>query len=332
MNKTYIDIKNVHKSFQKNEVFGSIQLSLNKGEILSLVGPSGTGKSTFLRCLAGLDQFSSGDVLIEGKTILSKKTKDRPIGMVFQQPLLFPHLTILENVTYGLRLHKKKKEADIVGMKYMKFVGLEGYTQMYPHSLSGGQQQRVALIRALIVKPKLLLLDEPFSSLDPDLRRELRDGVRQLLKKEGMTAIFVTHDREEAMLLGDRVAVLANGSLQQIGNPQDVYEHPYNQTVAHFFSDALVVDEHHYIRNYDLNWTDSKVGHSTENIFYRAEWLNESYHYGKRYAHVKMIEKNRRLVLPIDLDFRRVAHGEMGYIRARQSTKCRFNKEGKFNE
>ncbi|TDL30479.1 ABC transporter ATP-binding protein [Jeotgalibacillus sp. S-D1] len=323
MNKVYFEVKGASKSFKTKSIFQSVSFSLQQKEILSLVGPSGTGKSTLLRSIAGLEPLSSGDLYINGVSMSQKKMKDRPIGMVFQQPLLFPHLTILENVIYGLRLKKKKREAEIEGLRFLQSVGLIDYKDAYPHSLSGGQQQRVALIRALIVKPKLLLLDEPFSNLDPDLRRELRDWVLKLLKQEGMTAIFVTHDREEAMLLGDRVAVLAEGSLQQIGPPRLVYDEPANELVARFYSDALIVDQNHYILNQHLSWS-AHPNPADDQLFFEAEWLNDTYQYGQRYAHVKLLKTNRRYVVPLQSDEHAMINGERGFICARKAAIHRF--------
>ncbi|TFD98298.1 ABC transporter ATP-binding protein [Jeotgalibacillus sp. R-1-5s-1] len=299
MSRPFIEVDHVSKQFKKNDVFSNLSFSLKEGEVLSLVGPSGTGKSTLLRCLAGIEAFTSGEVLIEGNSILQTAAKDRPIGMVFQQALLFPHLTILENVTYGLRLHTAKREAVIEGLKYLKLVGLEDYKNEYPHALSGGQQQRVSLVRALILKPKLLLLDEPFSSLDPELRRELRGWVKELLRKENTTSIFVTHDREEAMLLGDRVAVLAEGVIQQQGRPKEVYDHPVNRLVARLYSDAFVLDHDSYCLTEHLEWLSEKQeGYEC----FQAEWVNDTYQHGQRYAHIRLSGDQGRYVIPVPRD------------------------------
>lgn len=331
MKKSYFELKSASKSFKTKLIFQSVSFSLQKKELLSLVGPSGTGKSTLLRCIAGLDSFSSGDLFFNGVSMNQKEMKDRPIGMVFQQPLLFPHLTILENVTYGLRLKKKKREAEIEGLRYLRSVGLIDYKDDFPHSLSGGQQQRVALIRALIVKPKLLLLDEPFSNLDPDLRRELRDWVLKLLKQEEMTAIFVTHDREEAMLLGDRVAVLAEGAIQQIGPPRLVYDEPSNELVARYYSDAFIVDQNHFILTQHLSWSARQYP-TADQLFFEAEWLNDTYQYGQRYAHVKLLQTNRRYVVPVQPDEQAFRNGERGFIGAQRKMIRRFTGREELDE
>ncbi|KIL48747.1 ABC transporter ATP-binding protein [Jeotgalibacillus campisalis] len=311
---TYFSLKKATKVYQEKAIFTDVQFSLEKGEILSLVGPSGTGKSTLLRCMAGLEHFTSGQALLEDQPAEHRKTNERTVGMVFQQPLLFPHLTILENVIYGLKLKRSKREAATEGIKYIKSVGLEDYTHAYPHELSGGQQQRVALIRALVLKPKLLLLDEPFSSLDPDLRRELRDWVRMLLKKEKMTAVFVTHDREEAMLLGDKVAVLAEGTIQQIGIPRQVYEHPANKLVARHYADVIVLNEDEYAPNHLFVWSKSKEAFSEEYHVLEAHWLNQTYQFGDSYAHVQLTDTKRRHIIPVRQNLSHLTPGEIGYV------------------
>jgi ABC-type Fe3+/spermidine/putrescine transport system ATPase subunit len=197
------------KAFNDQIVFDQVRLEMKQGEILSLVGPSGTGKSTLLRCIAGLEQLTLGQIYIEGIDVTNLQANKRPVVMMFQQTLLFPHMTVLENVTYGLKMRKvKKKRRNEEGMELLEKVEMAKYANYYPYECSGGQQQRIALARALITKPKLLLLDEPFSSLDTDLRSSIRDWVRRLLKEEEITAIFVTHDKEESMIMGDLVAVM----------------------------------------------------------------------------------------------------------------------------
>jgi ABC-type Fe3+/spermidine/putrescine transport system ATPase subunit len=217
------------------------------------VGPSGCGKTTLLRCIAGLEFPSNGAIILSGQIITKQRAEKRPIVMMFQQPLLFPHLTVIENIIYGLKGHRiKKREQLAMGHSFLEKIELTEYAERYPYELSGGQKQRVALARALILKPRLLLLDEPFSSLDPALRGTIRSWVRGILKEQGMTAIFVTHDKEEAMIMGDQLAVMKDGSIQQIGKPLDVYLKPKNKQVAEFFCDGLTVDEHWFIPTQSL--------------------------------------------------------------------------------
>lgn len=290
MSLPYLHVKNVSKTFGTADIFTDLSFALEKGEILSLAGPSGTGKSTLLRCIAGLDYFSGGEVMIEGADLLNQPVKQRPVGMVFQQALLFPHMTLLENVAYGKKITDGKKKAYELAHSYLKEVGLDQQVDQYPHELSGGQQQRAALVRAMLLKPKLLLLDEPFSSLDPGLRKDLREWVRAFLKKEEMTSIFVTHDREEAMLLGDRTAVMAEGRIQQIGQPEELYYTPHNALVASLYSDVIVLDEARYCPAEHAEWSAEK-GAAGEWI--PAEWVNETYHFGRRFAHIRLDTGNR---------------------------------------
>ncbi|WP_084034516.1 ABC transporter ATP-binding protein [Anaerobacillus alkalilacustris] len=235
-------VKRLTKTYHGQKVLSDLSFAVAKGELISLVGPSGCGKSTLLRCLAGLSSGTSGTIELNGEDITNRSTEKRPIVMMFQQPLLFPHLTILQNVTYGLKYQKpkvKKSERIERGLGILEKVEIASLAHRYPNEISGGQQQRVSLARALILNPALLLLDEPFSSLDPPLRTSLRKWVREFLKKEGVTALFVTHDREEAMVIGDRIAVMKDGTFQQFATPEEVYSQPENATVAGLFSEGL---------------------------------------------------------------------------------------------
>ncbi|WP_051314808.1 ABC transporter ATP-binding protein [Alteribacter aurantiacus] len=237
---SFLHIEQLQKRYEGQTIFEDVTLSLNKGEILSLVGPSGTGKSTLLRCLAGLEQVTTGQVRINGQDMSNVKAEERSVVLMFQHPLLFPHMTVLENVTYGLRIRgMKKKERNRLGLTMLEKVELDDYGHRYPSECSGGQQQRIALARALIIKPDLLLLDEPFASLDTTLRLSLRAWIRNLLKDENMTAIFVTHDRDEAAFMGDKLAVLGEKTVLQIGSPTDVMERPESRHVTNIITDGL---------------------------------------------------------------------------------------------
>ncbi|MBW2514511.1 MAG: ABC transporter ATP-binding protein, partial [Deltaproteobacteria bacterium] len=232
----YIDIQNLYKSFKNIVAVNRIQLGVKKGEMLTLLGPSGCGKTTTLRCIAGLEKPEEGDIVIDGRPLLSEgfvQPSKRGIGMVFQNYAVWPHMKVFNNVAYGLKLQKlpknevRKKTGDV-----LELVGLGGLEDRYPSQLSGGQQQRVALARALVRNPKVLLLDEPLSNLDAKLREELRFEIKSLVRRMGITAVYVTHDQAEAMVISDRIAVMDSGNIVQIGTPQDIYQTPANKFVA----------------------------------------------------------------------------------------------------
>lgn len=245
MKAPLLECQQLKKDFSGKRVFDDLDLSFWPGELISLVGPSGSGKTTFLRCLAGLEKVDGGRIVLDGKDITESRIGQLPIVMMFQQPLLFPHLTVMENIVYGLKA-KGANRKDIklsAGFGMLKKIDMEDFAEHYPYQLSGGQQQRVSLARALIVKPQILLLDEPFSNLDAELRATIRSWVKGILQQEGVTALFVTHDQEEAMIMGDRIAVLKAGTIQQTGRPLEVYRSPSSKIVAEFFADGLVFDD-----------------------------------------------------------------------------------------
>lgn len=221
-----------------------ISLHLKQGEILGLLGPSGCGKTTLLRLIAGFEQADEGQLLLNGQVIAGARQwtspEQRMIGMVFQDFALFPHLTVADNVTFGL--HQTKQISAAVKQQrqteVLRLVGLLGMENRYPHELSGGQQQRVALARALAPQPQLVLLDEPLSNLDVQVRLRLRQELRDILKTAGTTAVFVTHDQEEALAIADQVAVMRQGCLEQMGTPEEIYQQPQSQFVAEFVTQA----------------------------------------------------------------------------------------------
>ena len=221
-----------------------ISFQLKQGEILGLLGPSGCGKTTLLRLIAGFEQAESGHLWLNGQVIAGARQwtspEQRMIGMVFQDFALFPHLTVADNVSFGLQQAKKRAAEDPQQRQteVLKLVGLLGMENRYPHELSGGQQQRVALARALAPQPQLVLLDEPLSNLDVQVRLRLRQELRDILKAAGTTAIFVTHDQEEALAIADQVAVMRQGCLEQIGTPEEIYQQPRSQFVAEFVTQA----------------------------------------------------------------------------------------------
>jgi len=233
-----LSVQDVSKSFEGTTVIEDCSLEVGWGEMVSLLGPSGCGKTTLLRIIAGLERADRGTIHIAGTHVAGNGTwvrpEDRNVGMVFQDWALFPHLDVARNVGYGVPRAKRTTEV----AKTLELVNLPGMQDRLPETLSGGQQQRVALARALAPQPTALLLDEPFSNLDSALRREVRTEVRQLLQATGMTAVFVTHDREEALVLGDRVAVMDAGRIVQIGSPAEIYQQPASPWVAAFIGDV----------------------------------------------------------------------------------------------
>ena len=240
---SYIEFKSISKFYGENEVLKKLDLSINKGELITLLGPSGCGKSTLLRCLAGLESSSNGSILLDGKDITNVDTTKRQIGMVFQKYSLFPNMTVKENIAFGLKVMKvNKKEIEEKTNKMIKIVGLEGRENHYPRQLSGGQQQRVALARAIVTEPKVLLLDEPLSAIDALLRKKLQDQIRSIVKELGITTIFVTHDQDEAMVMSDRVYLFNNGKIEQFGNPVEMYTHPKTYFAAKFMGNYNVVE------------------------------------------------------------------------------------------
>ena len=234
----FIEIRNLFKSFKDVVAVNRIELEVNKGEMLTLLGPSGCGKTTTLRCIAGLEKPEEGDIIIDGKPMLSEgfvQPAKRGIGMVFQNYAVWPHMKVYKNIVYGLNLKKLPKQSiKEKARQVLELVGLSGLEDRYPGQLSGGQQQRVALARALVTNPKVLLLDEPLSNLDAKLREDLRFEIKELVRRMGITSVYVTHDQAEAMVISDRIVVMDSGNVVQIGTPEEIYEKPANRFVADF--------------------------------------------------------------------------------------------------
>jgi iron(III) transport system ATP-binding protein len=234
----FIEIQNLFKRFKKVVAINRIQLEVEKGEMLTLLGPSGCGKTTTLRCIAGLERPDEGDIVIDGKPMLSQgfvEPSKRGIGMVFQNYAVWPHMKVYNNIVYGLKIQKmSRQQMNEKALNVLELVGLSGLEDRYPSQLSGGQQQRVALARALVGNPKVLLLDEPLSNLDAKLREELRFEIKSLVRRMGITSVYVTHDQAEAMVISDRIAVMNSGNVVQIGTANEIYEKPANKFVADF--------------------------------------------------------------------------------------------------
>lgn len=239
-----IHIEELKKVYDNGyEALKSINLEVNEGELVCLLGPSGCGKTTILNLLAGLLDPTSGDIKFDGESIIDKHPKDRNIGIVFQNYALYPHMTVLENVMFPLTVGKNKmpkSEAMEIANKYMKITSIEELADKKPGQMSGGQQQRVAITRALVQKPKILLLDEPLSNLDARLRLKIREEIRRLVKEIGITTIFVTHDQEEALSISDRIVLMNKGVVQQFDIPQNLYLEPENLFVAKFMGNPII--------------------------------------------------------------------------------------------
>ena len=232
---SYIRFEHLYKSFGQHEVLKDINLEIEQGQLVTLLGPSGCGKSTLLRCLAGLEAVTAGKVYLDGKDITNVSPKDRDVGMVFQQYSLFPNLTVAQNVAFGLKMKKTppdRTEEKVKGM--LKIVGLSDKAGQYPSQLSGGQQQRAALARAIVIQPKVLLLDEPLSAIDALLRRSLQIEIRKIQRDFNMTAIFVTHDQDEAMVMSDVIHLIHQGVIEQSANPTEMYTRPATKFAATF--------------------------------------------------------------------------------------------------
>lgn len=240
--RTHVVIEGLEKQYGDVTAVEKLSLSLAKGELLVLVGPSGCGKSTTLRCIAGLEEPSAGDIRIRGESVVGKRPEDRSIAMVFQNYALYPHKTARENIGFGLRMTTDLSKADINDRveSVAEMLGIEDLLEQQPKSLSGGQQQRVALGRAIVRDPAAFLLDEPLSNLDATLRSRMRTEIQELQQDLDATTIYVTHDQTEAMTLGDRVAVLNAGRLQQVDAPQQLYDFPQNRFVAEFIGDPAM--------------------------------------------------------------------------------------------
>lgn len=236
-------IVGVSKRFGETSVLQNITFHVAEGEALVLLGASGSGKTTILRIIAGLEQPYTGQIILHNKDVTELPARERGVGVIFQSYALFPKMTVEKNIGYGLRIrHRKRKEVKKIVNELLELVQLQEHRKKYPSQLSGGQQQRVAIARTLAYKPEVLLFDEPFGALDAQTRGHLRREIRALLKKVNVPAIFITHDQEEALELGDRIAVINVGNIEQIGTPAEVYNNPASEYVATFLGAANILD------------------------------------------------------------------------------------------
>jgi sulfate transport system ATP-binding protein len=239
-----ITLSNITKNFGTARALHGVDLEIQPGEFIALLGPSGSGKTTLLRIIAGLEFQDEGTVDFDGEDVSNLPVADRHVGFVFQNYALFRHMTVGENVAFGLSVAKNrrpKRERRARAQELLRLVQLAGLAERYPAQLSGGQRQRVALARALAIEPRLLLLDEPFGALDAKVRKDLRRWLRDLHKSMGLTSVFVTHDQEEALELADRVVVMSHGRIEQIGTPEEIYSHPATPFVSAFVGETNVL-------------------------------------------------------------------------------------------
>ncbi|MBI1774564.1 MAG: ABC transporter ATP-binding protein [Proteobacteria bacterium] len=252
INPVRLRLDRISVQLSGHRIIEDLSLLVEPGEIISLLGPSGCGKTTTLRVIAGIIRPDSGDVWLDARRVTNLPSHQRNVGMVFQNYALFPHMSLIENVLFGLKMQSvPTEERHVRAARMLEFLQLSAFANSYPDKLSGGQQQRAALARTLVVQPAVLLLDEPLSALDRQLRDAMRTELRTLLKQVGITTIIVTHDQEEALTLADRVAVMRDGKIEQIGVPREVYHHPANRFVASFIGhtnyipgQVLTMDDH----------------------------------------------------------------------------------------
>jgi sulfate/thiosulfate transport system ATP-binding protein len=255
-----IEVRNIHKTFGKFHALKGIDLQVGTGELIALLGPSGSGKTSLLRIIAGLENADTGTVLFHGEDATTQSVKDRKVGFVFQHYALFKHMTVFENVAFGLKVKSGKERPSKEAIKrsvneMLGLVQIDWLADRFPSQLSGGQRQRVALARALIIEPKVLLLDEPFGALDAKVRKELRRWLRRLHHDMKITSLFVTHDQEEALEVADRVVIMDHGTIAQIGSPEEVYDHPATPFVYEFLGNVNHLSQEEgkgYVRPHDL--------------------------------------------------------------------------------
>ncbi|MEO8714242.1 MAG: ABC transporter ATP-binding protein [Acetobacteraceae bacterium] len=234
-----VEFRRVSKHYGPVTAVEDVSFAIERGQLATMLGPSGCGKTTMLRMIAGLEQTSAGQILIGGRNVTGMSAAERDVSMVFQSYALFPHMTVLENVCYGLRAGGlAKKSAVEQAASKLALLGLSGFEKRLPSELSGGQQQRVAVARAIVLEPQVLLFDEPLSNLDAKLRRRVRDEIRALQQELGLTVVYVTHDQQEALAVSDRVIVMAAGRIAQDGTPRELYERPATSFIADFIGDS----------------------------------------------------------------------------------------------
>lgn len=292
-----LTVNQLSKSFSDHKrILNTIHFSLQQGKVLSIVGPSGSGKTTLLRILAGLESPDQGTVWINGQDMTTFKANKRPVSLVFQQPLLFPHMSVKQNIQFGAKVAKKHDRSSDL----LEAIGLSHVANNRPDQLSGGQQQRVALARAMATEPDLLLFDEPFSHLDRQLRQEMRNWVKLFLKERDMTAIFVTHDTEEAEMLGDNMGVFYDGQFQQLAPPMELHHAPATPFVARFLGGHLLLESHHYIPLADCSFFP--LEETSRSL--RAKVRSYTYIHGQLMGHLVLEGLDQSITMPVPLSIK----------------------------
>ncbi|MCQ6559101.1 sulfate/molybdate ABC transporter ATP-binding protein [Paenibacillus mendelii] len=258
----HIEVNGLNKQFGDFQAVRDVSFEIERGHLIGLLGPSGGGKTSILRMLAGLEAPTSGDIIFHGKRVNDLPPQERGIGFVFQNYALFKHMTVYDNVAFGLKVKKQAKEQirERV-MSLVELTGLKGFEHRYPHQLSGGQRQRVAFARALAPEPQLLLLDEPFAAIDAKIRSELRTWLKEMIERLGITSIFVTHDQDEAIEVADEIMIINKGRLEQKGSPWDIYKNPQTQFVASFIGESTIVERVERLKGFEnaTNWPGTQA-------------------------------------------------------------------------
>ena len=291
----FLSIENINFSYEKNEVIKNFSLEVEEGSFTTLLGSSGSGKTTLLRLLMGFLEPSDGKILIEGKSINGVLPNKRGMGFVFQDYALFPHLTVEQNLLYGLKRNGKKEENSELVLKTASSLGIDSLLRRFPAELSGGQQQRVALGRALVLKPRVLLMDEPLSSLDTNLRQKVRGELKEIQQKLKITTVYVTHDQEEALSLSDKIAVMNNGRLVQYGSPYEIYFEPEDRFTASFIGRANFI-ENKMVRPEWIKLEKKENECELKGIVTGCEFLGDTTRYTVELADGKTITADRSTV------------------------------------
>jgi len=275
----HVTVRNLNKKFGSFQAAKDINFDIQKGKLIGLLGPSGGGKTTILRMLAGLETPSSGDIYFHGKKVNNQAPQERKIGFVFQNYALFRHMTVSENIAFGLTIQKQPKSyIETKVSQLIDLTGLTGLEKRYPHQLSGGQRQRVAFARALAPEPQLLLLDEPFAAIDAKVRKELRAWLKEMIQRLDVTSIFVTHDQEEAIEIADEIIIINSGQVEQVGTPMEIYKHPKSSFVANFIGESNTIKEISKLQGFEKyeNSGEAMIRPEFIEIFRGNEVINRS--------------------------------------------------------